>query len=278
MPSDSIYSMSMVPKRYTVKSISHDTHDTYTLTLRPLEGKVPDHLPGQFNMLYHFGFGEIAISISGRPSQRDEIVHTIKAVGPVTQAMQKLKAGDEIGIRGPFGAAWPLPKKGGNLLVVAGGLGLAPLCPLMHHLADNKDQFKNITLLYGTRTPEDIFYKNEMEEWKKKGIEVKISVDKGDENWRGDVGVITLLIHKHLPDPQNTRIFLCGPEIMMKFAIVEILRQPVPEDEIYLSMERNMKCAVGFCGHCQYGPYFLCKDGPIFSFPQLKSWLPIKEL
>jgi NAD(P)H-flavin reductase len=162
--------------------------------------------------------------------------------------------------------------------MVSGGLGLAPLRPALIHLAANRKQYKNITLLYGARTPEDLLYIKEMEEWKKQGMEIKVSVDRGGETWRGNVGVVTGLIGKYLPDPKNSRVFLCGPEIMMKFAIQELLRFEVPENEIYLSMERNMKCAVGFCGHCQYGPHFMCKDGPIFSFEQVKSWLTIKEL
>lgn len=268
----------MVPKRYRVESNVQDTHDTFTLTLSPQEEKEVLFLPGQFNMLYHFGFGEVPISVSGDALRKNELVHTIRAVGAVTEAMRRLKKGDEIGVRGPFGSAWPLSKPNGDVLVVSGGLGLAPLRPALIHLAANRKQYKNITLLYGARTPEDLLYIKEMEEWKKQGMEIKVSVDRGGETWRGNVGVVTGLIGKHLPDPKNSRVFLCGPEIMMKFAIQELLRFEVPENEIYLSMERNMKCAVGFCGHCQYGPHFMCKDGPIFSFEQVKSWLTIKEL
>lgn len=268
----------MVPKRYRIKSITYDTRGVFTLVLSPIEKGASPFLPGQFNMLYLFGFGEIAISISGDPSQQNEFVHTIRAIGPVTEAMQRLKKGAEIGVRGPFGTAWPLSKKEGALLLIAGGLGLAPFRPVLYDLAANRGRYQSITLLYGTRTQEDILYKNEMEEWKKRGIEVKISLDRADSSWPGDVGVVTALIGKHLADPQNTRVFLCGPEIMMKFALIELMRLKVPENEIFLSMERNMKCAVGFCGHCQYGPHFLCKNGPIFSYNQVKTLMAIKEL
>lgn len=268
----------MLPKRYRVRSLSQDTHDTFTLVLDPLEEPIAPFLPGQFNMLYLFGFGEIPISMSGSFSQNNELVHTIRAVGSVTEGMQKLQPGDEVGVRGPFGSAWPFSGWTGNILVLAGGLGLAPLRPVLLDLAKGMGDEKCVTLLYGARTPSDLLYVQELEEWKKKGIRVGISVDRPDGTWRGNVGVVTVLIQKNVPDPQNTRVLLCGPEIMMKFALVELMRIGVPESEIFLSMERNMKCATGFCGHCQYGPYFLCKDGPVFPFTKVKEWLPIKEL
>jgi len=267
-----------VPRLHRVKSFAQDTHDVFTLSLVPENGKQLAFLPGQFNMLYLFGIGEVAISISGDPNQRDELIHTIRAVGAVTQGLQRLKKDEEIGVRGPFGTHWPLEKNACDMLVIAGGLGFAPLRPALFHLAENRHQYKKMTLLYGTRTPEDILYKNDMQKWKSKGIDVEVTVDYADINWRGQVGVVTTLIRKHLPNPQNTLVLLCGPEIMIKFALIELTRANVSEDNIYLSLERNMQCAVGFCGHCQYGPYFLCKDGPIFSYAQIKNLLPIKEL
>lgn len=268
----------LLPKNYQVTSVIQETQDVFTLALAVKEEKIPSFLPGQFNMLYLFGFGEVPISISGDPSKKDEVVHTVRSVGAVTKAMQKLKKGDEVGIRGPFGTSWPLTKKDCDVLVIAGGLGLAALRSALFYLAANRAQYKKITLLYGARTPDDIFYKNEIEQWKEQGIEVQVSVDQADASWQGHVGVITSLTSKHMPSPQNTLVLLCGPEIMIKFAVQELLRTKIDESAIYISMERNMQCAVGFCGHCQYGPYFLCKDGPIFSYEKLKTWLTIKEL
>ncbi len=262
----------MLPKRYRVKSKIQETEDTFTLALEPLEEPIAPFLPGQFNMLYLFGFGEVPISMSGSFSSKNELVHTIRAVGGITEGMGRLSHGDEVGVRGPFGSAWPLGGWTGNLFVIAGGLGLAPLRPVL------QERKENITLLYGSRTPSDLLYLQELEEWKKEGVRVDVSVDRPDAAWRGHVGVITALIQKRMPDPKKTRVFLCGPEIMMKFALIEILRFEIGEQDIFLSMERNMKCATGFCGHCQYGPYFLCKDGPIFSYGQIKKWLPIQEL
>ncbi|MCX6989699.1 MAG: FAD/NAD(P)-binding protein [Chlamydiae bacterium] len=268
----------LLPKVYQIQSVTQESQDVFSLALSAKEGEAPSFLPGQFNMLYLFGFGEVPISISGDPSKKGEFVHTIRLAGAVTKAMQKLQKGDEIGVRGPFGTHWPLSQKDCDVLVIAGGLGLAPLRPALFHLAAHRKQYKKITLLYGTRTPEDILYKEELQQWERQGIEVKVSVDRADASWRGHVGVITTLISKYLTAPQNTQVLVCGPEIMIKFAIHELLRTEIDERAIYLSMERNMQCAVGFCGHCQYGPYFLCKDGPVFSYEPLKTWLTIKEL
>lgn len=264
----------MLPELYCVKSTTRETHDTFTLTF---EGKSFSFLPGQFNMLYLFGIGECAISLSGNPEHTHQLVHTIRVVGHVTSGLLKLKEGDEIGIRGPFGSSWPLNKKGCDVLIVAGGVGLAPLRSALFDLIKNRAQYNTITLLYGARTPDDILYEKEMEEWEKNGIEVKVSVDVADLTWKGSVGVVTSLIESSIKS-SHTLVFLCGPEIMLKFAIQALLRTQVKPQNIYLAMERNMQCAVGFCGHCQYGPYFICKDGPIFSFEQVKYWLNIKEL
>jgi NAD(P)H-flavin reductase len=220
----------------------------------------------------------VPISISGDPDKKDELVHTIRAVGAVTQGMQKLKPGDEIGVRGPFGSSWPLSGKDCDVLVIAGGVGLPPLRPALYRLAATRDQYKKITLLYGARTPEDIMYGQDMQRWKEQGLDVKVTVDRGDMSWSGSVGVVTSLIGKHLPNPKNTLVLICGPEIMIKFAVNELLAAETDERNIHISLERNMQCAVGFCGHCLYGPYFLCKDGPIFSYEQLKPLLFIKEL
>lgn len=269
----------LMPTLYQVKTITHDTSDIFTLTLTAVEeDKRVAFLPGQFNMLYHFGFGEVAISISGDPSKQDALVHTIRAVGPVTQRMQELKAGEEIGVRGPFGSQWPLLKNHCDVLVVAGGIGLAPLRPALFDLAAHKSQYRDITLLYGTKDPEKIIYKKDLESWKKQGIKIEATVDYADVNWQGQVGVVTSLIKKNIRAPKNTLVFICGPEIMIKLAVQELLSAEVEENHIFISLERNMQCAVGFCGRCQYGPYFLCKDGPVFSYAQLQHWLMIKEL
>jgi NAD(P)H-flavin reductase len=267
-----------LPKTYQITSVIHDTHDIYTLVMAPREGRVLTFLPGQFNMLMHFGFGEVPISISGDPTDQKKLVHTIRAVGAVTHAMQRLKKGDEIGVRGPFGNDWPLDRKDCDVLVIAGGLGLAPLRSALMVLASHRNQYKKITLLYGTRTPEEILFKDDLKNWKEKGLDIHISIDKPFEGWNGHVGFVTTLIGQHVSSPQNTHVLICGPEIMMKVAAQELMKAKVDENAVFLSMERNMQCGVGFCGHCQFGPRFICKDGAIFSYEQLKTWLTIKEL
>lgn len=268
-----------VPDFYQVQSMTQETHDTFTFVLANKErDKEYFFLPGQFNMLYQFGIGESAISISGNPKDKNNLVHTIRAVGSVTRSLQKLKPGDEVGVRGPFGTSWPLVKKGCDVLVIAGGVGLAALRSALFVLADSAQDYQKITLLYGARTADDLLYKKEMEEWKRKGLDIEVTLDYADVQWKGGVGVVTSLIRKHLPHPKNTLVFVCGPEVMIHFTIHELMGHEVDENNIYVSMERNMQCAVGFCGHCQYGPYFLCKDGPVFSYAKIKKFLPIKEL
>ena len=268
----------MLPKRYQVKSNQQETHDTFTLTLDPIDEPIAPFFPGQFNMLHLFGFGEVPISMSGIDSSNKELVHTIRAIGSVTQGMQQLKKGDEIGVRGPFGTNWPLDEDAEHLFMIAGGLGIAPLRPLLLALTSRSHAFKTVSLLFGARTPSDILFASDLQEWKKKNIYVTTSVDKPDASWKGNVGVITAQIRQSLRSSQTTRILLCGPEIMMKFALIELARAQVPDKQIFLSMERNMKCATGFCGHCQWGPHFLCKDGPIFAYDKIKTYLPIHEL
>jgi len=246
-------------------------------------------------MVSLFGIGEVPISISSYPHQKEVLLHTIRAVGSVTEGMQKLKKGDVIGVRGPFGTSWPMEKKDCDVLVIGGGVALPPLRTALYQLgrqkvalpplrtalyqiSEQKDEYKKMTFLYGTRTPDDILFKKDMECWSQQGIDVQVSVDRGDADWKGHVGVVTSLIGKHVYNPKNTLVFVCGPEIMNYYAIKELLKARVDEKNIYVSMERNMQCGTGFCGHCQYGPYFMCKDGPIFSYPQIKKWLEIKEL
>ena len=269
----------LTPKCYQVQSITHETHDVFTLVLANQEEETRHvFLPGQFNMLYQFGYGEAAISISGNPSDNRVLVHTIRAIGSVTRSLQKLKPGDEIGVRGPFGTHWPITKKGCDVLLIAGGVGLAVLRSALFVLADRAQEYHKITLLFGAKTADDILCKNEMEEWRSKGVNIEITVDSADSNWQGHVGVVTSLIDKHLPNPNNTLVLICGPEVMIHASIHELMSARVNENDIHIALERNMQCAVGFCGHCQYGPYFLCTDGPIFSYAQIKNYLPIKEV
>ena len=233
--------------------------------------------PGQFNMLYMPGRGESAISISSNKSLKDRIGHTVRLAGNVTQGINKLTPGDLIGIRGPFGSYWPLEAcKGQDVVIAAGGIGLPPLRPVLYHIMENRQDFGRVFLLYGARTPGDLQFQREYQTWKNAGIELTITVDRGDENWTGQVGVVPILFYHLRIDPLKSIILTCGPEIMIRFVIYEALARRIPPERIYVSLERNMKCGLGFCGHCQLGPYFVCKDGPVFSFQQIQPFFNVE--
>src|SRR3989338_2829110 len=271
----------MVPVFFAVKDNRQETHDTFSLFLAPPKGAKPvQFLPGQFNMLYLFGVGECAISISGDPANPGTLVHTVRKVGAVTKKISQLKKDDKAGVRGAFGSHWPMKKaEGKDVVIIAGGIGLAPLRPAIHHLIENRQKFGKVSLLYGARTPEDILYIKELQSWRAHfDLQVRVTVDNASSDWYGTVGVVTILISKARFEPQNTIAFVCGPEIMMRFSVLELKKCGLKTEDIYVSMERNMKCAVGFCGHCQYGPNFICKDGPVFCFKDIERIFPIREI
>jgi NAD(P)H-flavin reductase len=271
----------MTPALYGVRRTHHETGDTFTLELEPGRGgSASAFAPGQFNMLYVFGVGEVPISISGNPAQPERLIHTTREVGLVTRAMRRLKRGDALGVRGPFGSSWPVDKAvGRDVVVIAGGIGLAPLRPAIYTLLQNRERYGRVAVLYGTRTPDDILYTKELEKWRARfDLSVHVTVDRAIGPWRGSVGVVTTLISRGGFDPQNTVAMVCGPEIMMRFTVLELQKRGVGLDRIYVSMERNMKCAVGLCGHCQFGPAFVCKDGPVFAFHEIQPFFELREV
>jgi NAD(P)H-flavin reductase len=271
----------MLPQRYRIQRVRREIPDTFTLELEPEEdGDIPQFATGQFNMLYVFGVGEIPISISGDPAKRSPLVHTTRAVGTVSKAMRDLKPDDVIGVRGPFGSSWPIKQaEGKDIVIAAGGIGLAPLRSVMYHIMSHREKYGKAVLLYGARTPADILYRRELEHWRAHfDLEVYVTVDRATGSWRGSVGVVTRLIPRAPFDPQNTVALVCGPEIMMRFTVIELEKRGVVRENIYVSMERNMKCAIGMCGHCQYGPNFVCKDGPVFPYSQIQGLLAKWEI
>lgn len=266
---------------YHVQRLRHETYDTFTLELKPAkEPALTSFSPGQFNMLYVFGLGEVPISISGDPDEPDNLVHTTRAVGPVTKAMRKLRRGNMLGVRGPYGAGWPVEiarKK--DVLIVAGGIGMAPLRPALYKILSEREKYGKVSLLYGTRTPDDILFMRDLEKWRGRlDIEVLITVDRAVGPWKGNVGVVTTLIPKAAFDPENTVALVCGPEVMMRFSVLELQKRRLGLDSIYVSLERNMKCGLGTCGHCQLGPIFVCKDGPVFRYDKIKDLFTRREL
>ena len=270
----------MVPRPYTVCGVRRETYDTFTLELESEHRAEFAFAAGQFNMLYVFGVGEVPISISGNPTQPNVLIHTTREVGVVTRAMRQLSAGDVLGVRGPFGSHWPVEQAAGaDVVIVAGGIGLAPLRPALYHILAHRERYGNVILLYGTRTPADILYKKELKQWQA-GFRLRVytTVDRAAGAWRGSVGVVTTLIPRAPFDPRNAVAMVCGPEVMMRFTARELEKRGVKPENIYVSMERNMKCAVGFCGHCQFGSTFICKDGPVFRWNRIEPLIAVREI
>ncbi len=271
----------MLPEPFRIERILKETGDTFTFELEPANGAAGAAFSaGQFNMLYIFGIGEVPISISGDPGKSGRMVHTIRAVGAVTKVMRALKRGSVIGLRGPYGKGWPIEESRGNdIIIIGGGIGLAPLRPALYRLISEREKYGRVILLYGTRTPADILFHNELERWRGRlDLDVEVTVDRANISWRGHVGVVTTLIPKASFDPLQTTAFICGPEIMMRFTVLELERRGIPSENIYLSLERSMKCGIGLCGHCQLGPYFICKDGPVFCYNKVKSLIALREI
>ena len=270
----------MLPRLFRIEAMKRELTDTVTLTLKPEDGAPFRFRPGQFNMLYTFGVGEIPISISGDPEDQTVLCHTIRAVGKTSSALAALKAGDRVGVRGPFGTPWPIEECfGSDVLVLGGGIGLASLRPAINAVFAQREKFGNVVILYGARTPEDILYFKELKAWRARfDVNCQVTVDRVTGTWSGRVGVVTQLIKGGGFDRPHTRALVSGPELMMRFAIQALGEHGVADERIYLSMERNMRCAVGFCGHCQLGPTFVCKDGPIFRFDRIRDAFRVREL
>lgn len=279
-----------VPFEATIKWVKKETRDTATYALkinsREIE-KTYSHTPGQFNMLYMPGIGEAPISISSAPSDHD-LMHTIRVAGDVTTAVSKLDAGDTVGIRGPFGNGWPLDEiEDRDLMVIAGGLGLAPLRPVIRHMLKthhsgrvrHHKSARTPILLYGAKTPKDVIFRDEFPRYRD-AFQVLLTVDKADpeEYWSGETGLITGLLNKIVFNPLSTAVFVCGPEVMMLNTTKELIAKGVPGEKIFISMERNMNCGMGVCGHCMFGPKFVCKDGPVFRYTEVERFLGIKEI
>lgn len=269
-----------VPAIYRVRRNMRELADVTTLELEPLSGTRPDFQPGQFNMLYAFGVGEAAISISADKSEGDGFLHTIRDVGAVSGAIARLDAGATLGLRGPFGKGWPVEEaKGCDVVIVAGGLGLAPLRPAIHAILAGRERYGQVTILVGSRTPQDILFRHDLEQWRQRlDVEIEVTVDHAGTDWHGNVGVVPSLISRAAFDPDDTRAFVCGPEVMMRFTADAFHEAGLEAESIYFSMERNMKCAVGLCGHCQFGPAFICKDGPVMRLDGIASNLAVREI
>jgi anaerobic sulfite reductase subunit B len=277
----------MRPVRYLVAARKAETYDTVTLLLRPVAEPIEPPRPGQFTMLYAFGVGEVPVSVSGASvsgasvsgSSGGLLVQTIRAVGAVTRALCAAAPGDMIGVRGPFGTGWEAHQADGrDMLVVAGGIGLAPLRPVLLSALAERARYDRVVLLVGARSPQDVPFARELDTWRRRGADVRVTVDHGDQGWHGHVGLVTGLIKGAIADPAGTAAFVCGPEIMMRLSAEMLVHCGVPAAAIRVSLERNMRCGAALCGHCQLGPLLLCRDGPVVGYADAAPLAAKKEL
>jgi NAD(P)H-flavin reductase len=295
-----------VPRWYRVASVSQDTADTWSFVIENADEALPAFAPGQFAMLTGFGVGEVPISVSGLDEGPDQahqeqrqrsaphsqarcdaparprayrLRHTVRAVGAVTRALCAMTPGDFVGVRGPFGTSWDLSvAQDRDVVIVAGGIGLAPLRPVIHAAARHRGDFGRVVLLVGARTPSDLLYLDEVESWRRDGIEVQITVDRPDEDWAGSVGVVTTLLGPARPDPGRSVAFVCGPDVMMRFTADALVDLGMPHDKVQVSLERTMRCGTGWCGHCQLGPLLLCRDGAVVTYDRAAHLMRVREL
>lgn len=270
----------MLPVLAKVVDRRQELGDTWTIELEVDDPDLLAFQPGQFNMLYAPGIGEAAISLSGDAHGACRLIHTIRDVGRVSHALASLEPGMIVGVRGPFGTAWPVDvAEGTDVVIISGGLGLAPLRPAIYHILTRRERYGRVSILSGARGVKGILFPDQLAEWGRHlDLQIEITVDHADTNWLGHVGVVTNLIPSADFDPTDTTALVCGPEIMMRFAAQTLADTGIAEDAIHLSMERHMKCALGHCGRCQLGPYLVCRDGPVMSFDRLRHLLTVKEL
>lgn len=274
-------SSAMTPVPYRVRSRVIENRDSASLSLEPVREPLPVPQPGEFMMMYAFGIGEVAISVSGVPTvTNNSVTHTIRAVGAVSRALHDAEPGTVIGMRGPFGTNWGLTESvGRDLVIVGGGVGLAPLRPIVLDALARRDRYGTVTLIAGARSRDDFLFGDELADWARaETVEVHLTVDVPVQGWPGEVGFVTEPLRRLSLRSDRTAAFLCGPEPMMRNSANELLRKGVAAKEIRVSLERNMQCGIGWCGHCQLGPLLLCRDGPVVGYDVAEPLLQVKEL
>ncbi|TMR04225.1 oxidoreductase [Actinomadura soli] len=268
----------MAPVPYRVTGRRAETADTVTLTLEPVGVSIAEPLPGQFTMMYAFGIGEVPISVSriGPGRVREQ---TVRAVGAVTRAVCATKPGQVVGLRGPFGVGWGLESaRGRDLVIAAGGIGMAPLRPVVLRALSEREAFGRITVLIGARTPADLLFTDELDVWRARGARVEVTVDRPAPGWSGHVGLITALVGSVDADPVRAAAFVCGPEVMMRVTAEALIGLGMPAVDVRVSLERNMRCGLGWCGHCQLGPLLICRDGPVVPYGHAVPLMTVREL
>jgi len=269
----------MVPAPFELAAKRQDTADTWTLELISCSGAPLAFAPGQFTMIAAGGSGEVPISISGDPDAPERLVHTVRAVGLATEAICAAKPGTRLSVRGPFGRPWPVEQvDGADVVIAAGGIGLAPLRPAILSLLARRERYGRLVLLYGGRAPDQLLYTEELDVWAQRGMDVLVTVDSAGPEWLGHVGVVTRLVGRAALGSANAVAMSCGPEVMMRFTVAALRGVGIGAERLYASMERNMQCGIGHCGHCQLGPTLVCRDGPVYRWDKLEPWLAIREL
>jgi NAD(P)H-flavin reductase len=280
----------LLPRAAVIEDVRPETPGVATYRLRladAMQSANYSFQAGQFNMLYLPGWGEVAISLSGPVGSKASngqdaslLVHTIRTAGSVTQALARLGVGGKLGLRGPFGKPWPLEVlQGSDVVLVAGGIGLAPLRPVIYSLLDSRSCFGRCVLLNGARSADQLLYAAEYSAWSSAGLEVQTTVDRPSATWNGNVGVVPQFVDRlRLQNPHDTVFLMCGPEVMMRFTAAALLGRGIAAAQIWVSLERHMQCAVGLCGHCQLGTELLCRDGPVYRYDRVQPLLHIHDL
>ena len=270
----------MLPRLFRITKVKREVPGVFTWHLAALDGSGFSYQPGQFNMLYAFGVGEVPISISGDCRNTDELVHTIRIAGSVTKVMGEMKAGAVVGVRGPFGRPWPIAEiYGSDLLFVTGTIGLAPLRPLIYEVLHQRDKFGKVVICYGSRGVDDILYEEDLHKWRGRfDTNVHVTVHSAPSGYRGRVGSVAAAVKIARIGGDSTQAFVCRSEAMTKPAVDALHERGVTSDRIWVTLERNMKCGVGLCGHCQFGPTFMCKDGPVYRYDQIETLFSIREI
>jgi NAD(P)H-flavin reductase len=274
---------SWFPVPAEIQQIRQENMNTFTARVKILDDEIRRQYqwqPGQFNMLYVPGLGEAAISISSDSEQAGPLEHTIRAAGSVTRKIVQADEGTVIGLRGPFGQGWPLEEiDGHDVVLVAGGIGLAPLRPMVYWVLNHRERFGRVMLLFGCRSPDDQIFKQELLDWEDNSeIDCLMTVDNATDGWVGPVGVVTNLLQRIRLNSENAVVMVCGPRILNRVAAWNFVQLQVPDEQIYVSLERNMNCGFGRCGHCQYGSKFVCKDGPVFRFSDISDIFGKEEI
>jgi NAD(P)H-flavin reductase len=270
----------MLPRPFVVRHVKRETTDTATLSLAALDGTPSVFAPGQFTVIGRPGWGEVPISISGDPARHDQLEHTVRAVGDASRALVTARPGDTLLLRGPYGVGWDVADgTGGNIVIVAGGIGLAPLRPALLEVLAHRPRYRRVFLVYGTRAPHELLFARQLERWRGRfDVEVDVTVDAATPEWRGHVGLVTSVLPRAALDPDETLALVCGPEIMMRITAEALVARGLRADRIKVSLERSMKCGVGVCGHCQLRELFVCLDGPVFRYDRVAALMTAREL